>query len=122
MKDLNWRDVPYFFAGGEFELKESDRNQKDGFCYKKLTPQYLQMINDGIDNINKHQLIARPIEDMSDEERFEFNSISDFDLEIDTGKELHYYPTPEPFIYLLSIGVYPLPNTEGVIFRNKEEM
>ena len=106
----NWKDVPHLFANGKFKIKIK------GFT--NLHIQKYDCINDvyNLDVINNEAppkdctLIARKIEDMTDEEFKNMPSYTDQFSKNFTVNWLKKYWNEiliTDFIYLLSIGVYP---------------
>lgn len=106
----SWKESPHLFANGKFRIKATTSNgcdyesplqgslvtDYDG-CWWLITDDYQDSIS-----IDECTLIARPISDMSDEEK---EILDDLEEEINLG--YWYLPSPECFLYLLSIGVYP---------------
>ena len=108
---MNWKDVPNLFANGKFQLMglrgAGDfliwNNYSEIATYQTKTHSYPHDIH--IDNAT---LIARKIEDMSDEELAEFENMGEPDIHF-RYRDNHtlFMSHPESFLYLLSIGVYP---------------
>jgi hypothetical protein len=117
-----WKDVPHLFWNGRFRFKHKDQIiPNDSFVslnlhdegetptdieiskrYSNKEREYPQWIN-----INDCTLIARKIEDMSDEEQEIFNYNFSEQKVIDSENNTWFTGDYEPFLYLLSIGVYP---------------
>lgn len=100
---MSWKDYPNLFANGKFRLKLNEA-EFDIIAYYNNGKFYVYSNehHQGADIEPKDcTLIARRIDDMSDEEKDKYN-----------GKCKHnvlggLIKTPQAFIYLLSIGVYP---------------
>ena len=95
----SWKDVPNLFANGKFRINHPEYSNLPPF-----NPYWLyQFTRD--EEWNDCTLIARKIEDLSEDE-----------LKIHREKQIcipdmegvyRFRETPESFLYLLSIGVYP---------------
>lgn len=97
----SWKEVPHLFANGKFKYRRG-YGAEYVFNADNLAvithPAYPE-------RINECKLKARPISDMSDDELDYFtNKIPEGDCKLGDGLIMETY---EPFLYLLSIGVYP---------------
>ena len=124
---MNWRDVPNLFANGNFRVRIKWKNGDT-----EIVPLYVNSEGRAIAELNKNSgienraypyqfvgLIARKIEDMTDEERQKLTVPDSF------KNRLKYYwvslsnpMTKVDFLYLLSRGVYPFEWDETVIDSN----
>ena len=110
----NWKYVPHLFANGKFSAKYLHHKKLNihGF---RLTPKcnlFLEFDNIGsfCGKVSECTLIARKIEDMTDEEFKNMPSYTDKFSKNFTVNWLKKYWNEiliTDFIYLLSIGVYP---------------
>ena len=104
-----WFEHAHLFANGKFKVKND-------YCYVN-NPDIIVRVNED----STSTLIARSIDDMTDEEKkihmYECRGVI-HKSQLDS--EPRFYETPESFLYLLSIGVLP-PNfsEEGVEFLKK---
>ena len=97
---MNWKDVPNLFANGKFELVfgGKHRHKFEAFHLSQIVSTHELFPN-------AYQLIARKIEDMTDDE-----------LKIHREKQIcipdmegvyRFRETPESFLYALSVGCLP---------------
>lgn len=113
---MNWKDVPNLFANGRFKVKYIESN----FLYFEYIELYTGIeFNDTITTdktcgvpIQDCTLVARKIEDMTDEEietLYDKAPIGTPSGELPTDDEIKEYSSDvrDGFLYLLSIGVYP---------------
>lgn len=114
---MNWKDYPNLFANGKFSyrcyplVKESKPFTEWNYAMKKFIRE------DAYD----FKLIARPISDMNDEELIDYENLCEPDIHFKYNRfHTLFMPHPKSFMYLLSIGVYPLSDTTDVIFKEKE--
>lgn len=128
----SWKEVPHLFANGKFEIQTNLEDVPDNqVLVGCIGEEKNLLLYDGnfIDSQNTY-LIARPISDMSDEERRTYNNLLISNADVDpiygiSGNFVDIEPeeTPESFLYLLSIGCYPFnqDNPKDVIwtFKNK---
>lgn len=107
-----WRQYPHLFANGKFDIRV-DSDAFDDTCDP------VQFIR--ISNLYKQEfltLIARKIEDMTDEEVYKLYDIApighpdDFSEDLENEEDREFVKenckhVTDGFLYLLSIGVYP---------------
>lgn len=126
---MNWKEMAHLFCNGKFYV-----NLNTSGRIADKNPHPLQKI--GIDRIyiwstatcdwvgypfNYCTLLARSIDDMSDDEMDEYRSKMHYDYFDSNDMSPKSFSSPESFMYLLSIGVLP-PNfdTTDVIFIDKD--
>lgn len=113
----SWKDVPHLFANGKFKVRNAAYQPQtivgyyiDGCgVYKVRDDDYQELL---LREANKCTLIARKIEDMTDEE---IKSTSDFNGSFipDFHRRIFRRMAKEgkidscDFLYFISIGVYP---------------
>lgn len=99
-------EMPHVFANGKFRVRIPDNNMKSGYRERELTPHIVQTSRDGIlqPNLSNCQLIARPIESLTDEE---WQEMLDKRMASWDGREWSVINTFDAGLHLLSIGVYP---------------
>lgn len=98
------QEYPHLFANGKFKVLYNNTMFPFYGCKhneKLFIDPSLTTGNKGFIDKKYCTLIARPIEDMTDEENIEWDSMLDYSSVED------YIDTPESMLYLLSIGVYP---------------
>ena len=95
---MNWKDYPHLFANGEFKIKHI-------YFDEEIIEVLDGDMADGVKKYNEqdYTLIARKIEDITDEEIYNFYS----DYEILIGQREGEEMSIRDFLYLLIIGVYP---------------
>ena len=121
----NWKEYPYLFANGKFKLKDHDGTVLPIHGYSCYTNPPVFKVNNPIDNIFHEEvriidwvtLIARKIEDMTDEESSLFGRYGYADdRQPDVWQDIRNlisehasqdYFSPSEFIQLLDLGVYP---------------
>jgi hypothetical protein len=106
-----WKEVPHIFANGKFKVIENITGDN---VISDLTG--IAIVTDGIRALTELgwsawvkdcTLIARKIEDMTDEEYNEHQQIVWTINNPINGIRIGQYESPESILYLLSIGVYP---------------
>ena len=101
---MNWKDVPHLFANGRFSYVKKGHASKITSFYD-LRNKFDNSEAIGFNNFTRlneiESLIARKIEDMTDEEKIRRQELSMYD------EDNYPIESPESFLYLLSIGVYP---------------
>ena len=133
---MNWKDVPNLFANGKFKAqinwKNGSKSIKEINGYFNSYPfeddfldskDYLQAFDLGDTALPLEicTLIARKIEDMSDDEFLSCAKLMNEPINRETAKSFQDFIKEEGwlpsniFIYLLSIGVYPFEWDETVI-------
>lgn len=109
---MNWREHPYLFANGEFYARGGGGTGiiKEFTIYEDGSKCFTVHDNDGfwiVDIKNECILIARKIEDITCEEYNERDQIIYTVRDGVHGVVKFRDESPESFLYLLSIGVYP---------------
>lgn len=114
----DWKEVPHLFCNGKFKavlIKDQSQTPRDivgintDGDYTTITLVYNKDDYDSYPNSRYPedcQLIARKIEDMSDEEFNHYDMIC-YTIRSKDGIIQLRKDSPESFLYLLSIGVYP---------------
>lgn len=109
----SWKDVPQLFANGKFQISISDYTgiendiwKFEGVISKSIflerghyEEESFEHFQTELENCN---LIARRIENMSNEESKQFDELEE---EMNLGR--WYFPHPECFFFLLDKGIYP---------------
>ena len=119
---MNWKDVPNLFANGKFRIRIRWNNGDT-----EIVPLYVNSEGRAIAELNKNGglenrtypyqfvgLIARKIDDLSDEEQKEYDELCEWDY-VEYHSQTFRIKTDESFLYLLSIRVYPFEWDETVI-------
>lgn len=106
-----WKDVPYFFTNGKFQFIDNwlERETLTGSMQYKGGTWLLNENGEEVSDANDCTLIARKIEDMTDEEwlkvKFPKRVLGDKTMRLKWFK--FQVLTADDLDYLLSIGVYP---------------
>lgn len=135
---MNWREHPQLFANGQFSLWYAPRKQVVG--YHGITEHFFRgkydnkysgrvEIRHSVNHISAADikdctLIARKIEDMTDEEYNKRDQIIYTVRDGVYGMVKFRDESPESFLYLLSIGVYPFDQShfeDGTVIKKETE-
>jgi len=119
---MNWKKHAYLFTNGMFrgfcteERKTSwaitghNRRVGSGITYMELEDEYCFPIKTPVDTL---QLVARKIEDMTDEEKEEFLQRGEHHNDDIIFESVHAdFMSTTAFLYILSIGVYPFDQSD----------
>ena len=110
--EMNWKDVPHLFANGKFNVKSPRiiTGKFDGIEEGEVDS-WVIYSRGQVAMLDECTLIARKIEDMTDNECHKVIRIEKYDSSADIlreySNEVTVNPKVETFLYMLSIGVYP---------------
>lgn len=106
---MNWKKYANLFCNGAFQYTCNHHAPKP-----KLLTDYNYAIRKLISEpVYKFKLIARPISDLSNEEKKKYSELLHY-------HETNEYESPESFMYLLYIGVLPSNfDKTDIIFQSK---
>jgi len=121
---MNWKDMPNLFANGKFSIKENKFNFPENIEIEGYSTEFhgcFLILNGALINVRYCTLVARKIEDMTDEEvrkcpTFTEQGITPLEeirYRLMVWANYHYADMPAVVQnYLLSIGIYPFDQSD----------